>query len=325
VTNNMSAEYGRSAGGVINVAYRSGTNRFSGAAWEFFRDTSLNATGFFKPATGGKPPLSRDQFGFTFGGPLLRNRAFFFSDYEGYRQNRGNVSFATIPNETQRQGILPVSVINPLTGQTYAAGTPIQMTSFARKVLSELPAPTSAGAANNYSILQEFTNTTDKWNVKSDVQIRGSLTAFGRFGYRDADLYDQPPIPLPSGGGGNAQTYVTNKQFVTGFTWTRSASALLEGRFGWSGKLAFSSTFGSTRAVRMMRSSSSRAARSGATRPGGRSRKSGWATAPTISPTSFRAGSDSASPSPARWSTIPRSCSPTSPPATWIPPPRRRS
>jgi hypothetical protein len=234
VTNNMSAEYGRSAGGVINVAYRSGTNRFSGAAWEFFRDTSLNATGFFKPATGGKPPLSRDQFGFTFGGPLLRNRAFFFSDYEGYRQNRGSVSFATIPNEAQRQGVLAVSVINPLTGQTYAAGTPIQMTSFARKVLSELPAPTSAGAANNYSILQEFTNTTDKWNVKSDVQIRSSLTAFGRFGYRDADLYDQPPIPLPSGGGGNAQTYVTNKQFVTGFTWTRSASALLEGRFGWS-------------------------------------------------------------------------------------------
>ena len=238
VTNNMSAEYGRSAGGVINVAYRSGTNRFSGAAWEFFRDTKLNATGFFKPVTGEKPPLSRDQFGFTLGGPIMRNRAFFFSDYEGFRQNRQNVSFATIPNATQRQGILAVAVRHPFTGETYAAGTPIPMTDFARRVLSALPDPTSAGAGNNYSILQEFTNTTDKWNVKGDLQLRDSLTAFGRFGYRDADLFDQPPIPLPSGGGGNAQTYVTNKQFVAGFTWTRSASSLLEGRFGWSRTVA---------------------------------------------------------------------------------------
>jgi hypothetical protein len=238
VTNNMSAEYGRSAGGTINVAYRSGTNSFSGAAWEFFRDTSLNATGFFKPVSGGKPPLSRDQFGFTLGGPIARNHAFFFSDYESFRQNRQSVAFATIPDATQRQGMLAVTVTNPLTGQTYPAGTPVPMSDFARRVLSALPDPTSSGAANNYSILQEFTNTTDKWNVKSDFQLGESLTAFGRFGYRDADLFDQPPIPLPSGGGGNAQTYVTNKQFVTGFTWARSATSLLEGRFGWSRTVA---------------------------------------------------------------------------------------
>ena len=238
VTNNMSAEYGRSAGGVINVAYRSGTNRFNGAGWEFFRDTDLNATGFFKPVTGEKPPMSRDQFGFTLGGPILRNKAFFFSDYEGFRQTRENVAFQTIPNMTQRQGILSVDVRNPLTGQTYPAGTPIPMTAFARKVLNELPEPTSAAAANNYSILQEFTNTTDKWNIKSDIQVNDALTAFGRFGYRDADLFDEPPLPLPSGGSGNAQTYVSNKQFVTGFTWARSGSSLLEGRFGWSRTVA---------------------------------------------------------------------------------------
>ena len=238
VTNNMSAEYGRSAGGVINVAYRSGSNRFSGAAWEFFRDTKLNATGFFKPVTGEKPPLSRDQFGFTFGGPIVRNRAFFFSDYEGFRQTRKSVSFQTIPNAIQRQGILPLAVTNPLTGEVYPAGTRIPMTDFANRVLSGLPAPTSAQDANNYSILQEFTNTTDKGNVKADMQVTDSLTAFGRYGYRDADLFDQPPIPLPSGGGGNATTYVTNKQFATGFTWARSGSSLVEARFGWSRTVA---------------------------------------------------------------------------------------
>ena len=87
VTNNVSAEYGRSGGATLNVAYKSGTNRFSGAAWEFFRDTSMNAEGFFKSATG-KPELKRNQYGYVLGGPILRNRAFFFTDYEGFRQNR---------------------------------------------------------------------------------------------------------------------------------------------------------------------------------------------------------------------------------------------
>jgi hypothetical protein len=237
VTNNMSAEYGRSAGGTINVAYRSGTNAWRGAAWEFFRDTKLNATGFFTPPGGEKPPLRRDQFGFTFGGPIVRNRAFFFSDYEGFRQTRKTVTFLTIPTAAQRQGILAVDVRNPLTGQTFPAGTPIPMTAFARQVLGALPDPTST-AAVNYSLLQEFTNDNDKGNFKTDFQLTPALTAFARYGARDADIFDQPPLPLPSGGSGNAQTYVQNKQFVSGFTWARSGSSLFEGRFGWSGTRA---------------------------------------------------------------------------------------
>ena len=166
VTNNMSAEYGRSAGATINVAYASGTNQLRGSAWEFLRDTSLNATGFFKPANGEKPPLERNQFGGTIGGPILRNRAFFFADYEGFRQTRGVPSSSTVPTLDQRQGLLNVAVTNPLTGQTYPAGTPIPMTTFARKVLSELPAPTNAQGSNNYVLLQEFKNTTDKFGGK---------------------------------------------------------------------------------------------------------------------------------------------------------------
>jgi hypothetical protein len=238
ITNNVSAEYGRSAGATINVASRSGTNNFRGAAWEFFRDTSLNATGFFKPVTGEKPPMRRDQFGAAMGGPIVRNRAFFFGEYEGFRQNRKFVAFQTIPTLAQRQGILSVDVRNPQTGEVYPAGTPIPMTQFARTVLSGLPDPTSAGASNNRSILQEFTNKTDKWSLKGDVQLSPSVSVFGRFGYRDADLVDNPPLPLPSGGAGNGLTYSTNKQFAAGFTWTRSGSSLLEGRFGWSNTVA---------------------------------------------------------------------------------------
>jgi hypothetical protein len=234
VTNNMSAEYGRSAGATINVAYASGTNRFKGSAWEFYRDTALNATGFFKPASGEKPPLERNQFGGVFGGPIVKNRAFFFADYEGLRQTRVAPAFTTIASMAQRQGTLSVPVRNPITGETYAAGTPIPMTAFARQVLNELPAPTSAAASNNYAINQEFENVTDKGAGKVDVTFSPTLSVFGRYGYRDVDIFDQPNIPLPSGGAGNASTYVTNKQLAFGSTYVPSGESLLEFRFGWS-------------------------------------------------------------------------------------------
>ncbi len=243
VTNNMSAEYGRSAGATINVAYASGTNRIKGSAWEFLRDTSLNATGFFQPPGGEKPPLERNQFGGVFGGPIVKNRAFFFMDYEGLRQTRGVAAFTTTPTMAQRSGILTVPVRNPITGETFEAGTPIPMTAFARKVLSELPAPTSAGTANNYAILQEFRNTTDKMGGKADMTFSPTLSAFGRYGYRDVDIEDDPPIPLPSGGSGNGRTYVTNKQLASGITYVPSGTSLLEVRLGWSRTVAGKSPF----------------------------------------------------------------------------------
>jgi len=234
VTNNTSAEYGRAGGATINVAYKSGTNRFSGSAWEFYRDTDLNATGFFKPASGQKPLLERNQYGFAIGGPIVKNKAFFFADAELFRQNRELVNFATIPTLAQQQGILSVDIRNPITGEVHPAGTPIPMTSFAKKVLADLPDPTRSGTSNNYEILQNFQNNQDKWGGKADFQINQSLSAFGRYGYRKVDGVDDPPIPLPSGGAGNAFTYVTTHQFASGFTWARTGTSLLEGRFGWS-------------------------------------------------------------------------------------------
>ncbi|MGE0452456.1 MAG: carboxypeptidase regulatory-like domain-containing protein [Vicinamibacteria bacterium] len=238
VTNNMSAEYGRAGGATINVAYQSGGNRFQGAAWEFFRDTSLNATGFFKPTTGDKPPLRRNQFGFVLGGPIVKNKAFFFVDYEGFRQTRENVAFGTIPTPAQRSGILTVPVRNPQTGATYPAGTPIPMTPFAAEVLAGIPDPTRSGTANNYQTVLKFTNNNNKYSGKVDYQVSPNLRAFARFGYRDVDITDQSLLPLPSGGAGNGLTYVTSKQLATGLTWTRGDRELFEFRFAWSSTLA---------------------------------------------------------------------------------------
>jgi hypothetical protein len=234
VTNNMSAEYGRAAGATINVAYASGTNQFHGSAWEFARRTALNATGFFRPPDGVKPPFERDQFGAVLGGPIVKNKAFFFADWEGFRQTRGQTASTTIPTMDQRRGILAVDIVNPLTGQAFPAGTTIPMTAFARKVLTELPAPTNDRTSNNYQILQNFKNNTDKAGGKVDIQFSPRLSAFGRVGWRDADIFDQPNIPLPSGGAGNAQTYVRNKQLAGGLTYVPTGTSLLEVRFGWS-------------------------------------------------------------------------------------------
>ena len=96
-TNNFSAEYGRTGGAVINASMRSGTNAFHGTGWEFNRNTKLNAEGFFHPTTG-KPKFDRNQFGFVFGGPIVRNRTFFFTDYEGLPPDaRRSPTFASIP------------------------------------------------------------------------------------------------------------------------------------------------------------------------------------------------------------------------------------
>ena len=233
VTNNMSAEYGRAAGATINVNYRSGTNAFHGTGWEFLRDTSMNATGFFRPTTG-KPELDRNQFGGVFGGPIVKNKAFFFADYEGLRQTRLVTGFSTIATPAQRQGVLAVDVRDPRTGTVYPAGSRVPMTSFASKVLSGLPDATLPGTTNNYSTLQAFTADSDKAGGRVDVQASSNLSFFGRYGFRNLTTDDQPNIPLPSGGAGNGHIYANNRQLVLGSTWVPTTTSLLEVRFGYS-------------------------------------------------------------------------------------------
>jgi hypothetical protein len=233
VTNNESAEYGRSAGATVNVAYKSGSNQLHGSAWEFNRNTALNAVGFFKPAAG-KPTMQRNQFGSVLGGPIVKNKAFFFGDYEGFRQERGVPAFNTIPDAVQRTGILTVDVRDPRTGTLYPAGSRLPMTAFAAKVLAGLPQPNVAGVANNYSVIQNLTNHSNKAAGKVDLQPTASLNMFGRYGWRNLETIDQPVLPLPSGGDGNGTIYARNKQLALGTTYTPSDRSLLEVRFGWS-------------------------------------------------------------------------------------------
>jgi len=242
ITSNFSAEYGRVGGGVINAALRAGTNQFHATAYEFFRNTDLNATGFlFSPTVFQKPTLHRNQFGTTIGGPIIKNKLFFFGDYEGQRQTQRYLNFDSIPSMSDRNGILinpangqGVTVFNPLTNTLYPAGTTIpiaQINPFAAAVLNNLPAPNGPNRASNDEALLLIRDYYDKYDAKLDYQVNSKMNAFLRFSQRKDIQYYQPDITGPSGGGGNGFIHAIQQQATIGDTWTITSNSLLEFRF----------------------------------------------------------------------------------------------
>ncbi len=235
ITSNFSAEYGRVGGAVVNVVMRSGTNQLHGTLYEFLRNTDLNAVGYFKPNGGVKPPLQRNQFGGTVGGPIVRNKVFFFGDYEGFRNIQKVLSFDTIPNATDRSGVLPVAVVNPLNGAVYNAGAPVAMTSFARRVLNDLPAPNGPARSNNFQqLIINPRDYADKYDAKIDAQVNARMSTFLRFSQRKDNQYYQPSLSGPSGGDGNGYVRVLDQAASFGYTWTVTPSSILEARLGFT-------------------------------------------------------------------------------------------
>jgi len=244
ITTNYSAEYGRVGGAVVNAVLKSGTNAFHGSAWEFVRNTVLNADGFqFTPLLF-KPTLQRNQFGTALGGPFIKNKLFWFADYEGYRQLQNYLNYDSIPSMTDREGILPVTVVDPITQKVYPAGTQIpiaQLNPFAAYALSNLP-PVNAGAptsrASNDEALLLIRDYSDKYDAKLDDQINDKMSAFLRFSQRKDLQYYAPDLTGPSGGDGNGYIHIIDQNASIGYTWAVSSSSIFEARFGFTHVLA---------------------------------------------------------------------------------------
>jgi len=184
VTNAMSAEYGRAGGGVFNVVTKSGTNQFVGSAFEFFRDDALDAKNFFDDE---KPDFRRNQVGGSFGGPLVRNRTFFFSSYEGLREHKGITQVATVLDDNARRGILPgrAPIAIPDTIQPYSSLYPVANGSLIRDAAGN---PT--GLAEYRSVLNRQSNQ-DFGMVRLDHTFSGNSSVFGRYLYDDS-VRDEP-------------------------------------------------------------------------------------------------------------------------------------
>jgi hypothetical protein len=244
ITTNYSAEYGRVGGAVVNAVMRSGTNAFHGTAYEFLRNTVLNADGFqFTPLVY-KPTLQRNQFGTALGGPFIKNKLFWFVDYEGYRQLQNYLNYDSIPSMTDRAGVLPVTVVDPLTQKVYPAGTQIpiaQLNPFAAYVLGNLP-PVNAGAStsrsNNDEALLLIRDYSDKFDAKLDDQINDRMSAFIRISQRKDLQYYAPDLTGPAGGDGNGYIHTTDQNASIGYTWAVSSTSVLEARFGFTHVLA---------------------------------------------------------------------------------------
>jgi hypothetical protein len=250
VTNNESAEYGRSSGATINVASLSGTNKYHAVLYEFIRNTALNAAGFFKPTIGTtpfkKPDFKRNQFGMNFGGPILKDRLFFFLDYEGFRQKLTPLSVLTLPTQNELNGILAVNVKNPVTGITYAAGTRIptaainpisqQIIGFFKQ-LNGLPVSGNAAtglASNDYPVQVPFSDNSDKGDLRLDFHQSDASSWFLRVSDRKETGVNYPAMPLPLDGSTNGTIRVLDQQVAAGYTHLFGSDKIIDARLGLS-------------------------------------------------------------------------------------------
>lgn len=211
-TNNVPAEFGRFNGGVVNVATKAGSNSFHASLFEFLRNEDLNARNYFAGASARKPEYRRNLYGGSLGGPLLRDRMFYFGDYQGIRALIGRTVISTLPTMKERQGIFTgVShIYNPAT-TTVAGGVNVRQefpndvisTSFdpaATALLSRLPTPTNLTAtANNYSRTANDADHQNQFDFRLDTASGTRDRAFGRYSYF-SDV-EQPVTPLPDGSG----------------------------------------------------------------------------------------------------------------------------
>lgn len=199
-TNSYDAEQGRAAGGVVNVQIKSGTNRFGGSAFGFHTNSALKARNTL--STLDKPDTKLTQFGGTFGGPIIKDKTFFFLSYQGGRDRRGQSFIASVPTEAYRNGNFsgaaqifdPVSNTDPSL-RTQFAGNIIPQNRInlaARAILALLPLPNLPGLTNNYEASGTFIQDRDAIDVKINHNFSESTTGFVRYSYFRANTSDVP-------------------------------------------------------------------------------------------------------------------------------------
>ena len=246
-TSNYDAEFGRSGGAVTNVTLKSGTNDLKGSVFFFGNTDKTNASDYF---TRLKAPTKFANTGFTLGGPIIRNKLFFFGDYQHTLDNGGYVVRATVPTMRMRNGDfgeVNTRIYDPLTGDVSGANRVAfannmipqdRISPIARRLLQFIPEPNIPGAPlgqNNYQKAQTREKTTDGFDAKINYTMnqKDSLSyrlSFMRPVVFDPGLYGQYGGPANGGFAGEG----TNKSFSSAGTWTRvfSATTVLDVRGG---------------------------------------------------------------------------------------------
>jgi hypothetical protein len=257
-TNAYSAEFGRSAGALINAVTRSGSNTLHGSAYEFHRNRSLDATNFFANKTlAGEPFRLRNQFGGTLGGPIVRNRLFLFGDYEGLRDRRGEVAITSVPQPIWRQGMFTRPISNPYnptdTGQDFRAPAtstcndgsgncwiipPNLIDPVGKRIVDVNPDPNTGAAGsidNNFVNVPITRNRTDQFDIRGDVNASSRLTLFGRYSFSDTNMFRPAPKPGLAEASSNdtfGSALWRSQGIALGGTWVLSPTTIADLRFG---------------------------------------------------------------------------------------------
>ena len=194
-----------------------------------------------------KPTFNRNQFGMNFGGPILKNKLFFFLDYEGFRQTLRPLYVYTLPTQNEINGILVVPVKNPITGVTYPAGTAIpsgainplsaKIISYYKPYISTLPVSgvsTTGLYSDDYAKEVPFTDNSDKGDLRLDYQQDANSSWFLRISDRKEDGLNYPVIPLPLDSTANGKIRILDQQVALGYTHLFGANKVLDVRLGLS-------------------------------------------------------------------------------------------
>lgn len=256
-TSNFGADIGK-GGAVVNVIIKSGTNNLHGSAFEFLRNSYMDAKNYFDSTTSPIPPFKQNQFGGTLGGPILKNKTFFFVDYQGTRIRQSQTFVSTVPTGAERTGdfsdqlgtdsqgnvtgqIFDPLTTNPATNQRTAfsgniippcVGTTRRsarggscLDPAALNVLNLFPQPNipGAGNANNFLYNPVASNNQDSFDIRVDHQWRSDSIS-GTFSFGNVDAMQPDPFPGEAGGGvfsGN----INNKSYVAGISDVHSFSS----------------------------------------------------------------------------------------------------
>jgi hypothetical protein len=234
-TNSYAAEAGRTAGGVVNLVTRSGTNQFHGSVYEYFRNDIFDGRNFFQ-STGNKPELRQNQYGASVGGPIFRDRTFFYFDFEGLRQVSGVTDTGTVPTLAEYDDINSINGGTPqalLSAANGTLGRPIDP--IALNYLKLFPAPTNSNLSNNFTISPNKTQNSLTYDARVDHRFNDRNLFFGRFAYNKVDTFTPPNFGVVNGleiSGGrynfDGPATDTAQQYAFGFTHLFNPSLVLD-------------------------------------------------------------------------------------------------
>ncbi len=246
-TSNFDPEFGQAAGAVINVTLRSGTNQLHGSLFEFHRNDKFQAAEAFATS---KAPTTYNQFGFTLGGPIVKDKMFIFGDYQGSRDNLGENNRFSIPSMPFRQGDLSAggtTIYDPMTGNPDGTGRTAfpnmqipasRISPITRQLVDFLPATTLSGTSVNWEGNSDSTKSLNSFDVKYDWNISDNDRLMVRYSYQKANVVDDG-IFGPGGiyGGPRNNGFLGSGPARTqspglGFSHIFSPTFIMEARFG---------------------------------------------------------------------------------------------